>query len=213
MAATSLNDEKEIFNQYKFCKELQNCSTEKTSQISILPQKTRSVPDYSLVLGLVHVRLRPYCREFLESVSQFYEVILFSSATKDYTDKLMDILDPQRQIIKHRLYRKHCTCVKGNYIRELRVLGRNLARTVFVDRSSEGFADQNANAILIKSWFKNPRDQELCKLVPFLKKLAELDDVRPVIQRTCQPREAKTGGLAFEGKVDSNKTSGLVPLN
>ncbi|XP_072925600.1 CTD small phosphatase-like protein 2 isoform X2 [Hemitrygon akajei] len=214
MEAISLFDKKELFNEKKFNKELQS-STEKTLQKSTLPLKTRSVPDYSLVLGLdetlvhcqltpmedaefefpvhfqdknyqVYVRLRPYCKEFLESVSQFYEIILFTSATKDYTDKLLDILDPQRRIIRHRLYRKHCICIMGNYVRELMVLGRDLSKTVFVDSSPEALAGQIANGIQIKSWSKNPRDQELHKLIPFLQKLAQLDDVRPVIQMNRQ---------------------------
>ncbi|XP_051894092.1 CTD small phosphatase-like protein 2 [Pristis pectinata] len=220
MEETPLYDKKELFNQQRFVKELQS-STEKTFQKSTLPLKTRSVPDYSLVLGLdetlvhcqmtpmedtdfvlpvhfqdknyqVYVRLRPFCREFLESVSQFYEIILFTSATKEYTDKVLDILDPQRRIIRHRLYRKHCICVMGNYVRELMVLGRNLARTVFVDSSAEALAGQTANGIQIKSWFKNPSDQELRKLIPFLQRLAQLDDVRPVIQMNQQFNRPET---------------------
>ncbi|XP_041061478.1 CTD small phosphatase-like protein 2 [Carcharodon carcharias] len=95
-------DEREDFNQYKFIKELQS-SMKMTLQKSILPLKTRSIPDYSLVLGLdetlahcqltamenmdfvfpvhfqdktyqVYMRLRPYCKEFLDNLSQFYEV-------------------------------------------------------------------------------------------------------------------------------------------
>ncbi|XP_067824834.1 CTD small phosphatase-like protein 2-B isoform X2 [Heptranchias perlo] len=212
--STCLYNKRKDFNQYKFIQGLSS-SMKKASRKSTLPLKTRSVPDYSLVLGLdetlvhcqltamenaefvfpvhfqdknyqVYVRLRPYCKKFLESLSELYEIILFTSATKDYTDKLLDILDPHRRVIRHRLYRKHCVCVQGNYIRELTVLGRDLARTVIVDSSAEAFAYQIANGIQIKSWFKDPRDQELRKLVPFLQKLAELDDVRPVIQRTYQ---------------------------
>ncbi|XP_032902866.1 carboxy-terminal domain RNA polymerase II polypeptide A small phosphatase 2-like isoform X1 [Amblyraja radiata] len=202
MDATSLCAKKETFNQYKFFKEFQS-STEDSLQKSILPLKTRSVPDYSLVLGLdetlvhcqlapmenpdfvfsvhfqdknyqVYVRLRPYCREFLETISQFYEIILFTSATKDYSDKVLDILDPQRRIIRHRLHRKHCTSVMGSYVKELMVLGRDLAKTVFVDSSAEAFVGQTANGILVKSWLESHSDQELRNLIPLLQKLAEL---------------------------------------
>ncbi|XP_038633627.1 CTD small phosphatase-like protein 2 isoform X3 [Scyliorhinus canicula] len=227
--------ESEDFNQHKLIKDLQS-SIKMTLQKSILPLKTRSVPNHSLVLGLdetlvhcqltamenvefvfpvqfqdksyqVYVRLRPYCKEFLENLSQFYEIILFTTATKDYADKLVDILDPQRRMIRHRLYRKDCICVQGNYIRELMVLGRDLAKTVVVDSSAETFACQQetpqqlpairnikhgkcgkkvkiANGIQIKSWLKDPKDQELRRLIPFLQNLAHLDDVRPTIWRS-----------------------------
>ncbi|XP_043577335.1 CTD small phosphatase-like protein 2 isoform X2 [Chiloscyllium plagiosum] len=208
--SSCLNDEREDFNQYKFIKKSQS-SMKMILQKSILPLKTRSVPEYSLVLGLdeilvhcqltimegtefvfpvcfqdksyqVYVKLRPYCKEFLENLSQFYEIILFTTATKDYVDKLLDILDPHRRLIRHRLYRKHCVCVQGNYIKELNILSRDLAKTVFVDNWAGTFC-QVSNGIQIKSWLKDPNDQELQKLIPYLQKLAELDDVRPAIQR------------------------------
>ncbi|GCC28668.1 hypothetical protein chiPu_0007100 [Chiloscyllium punctatum] len=179
--SSCLNDEREDFNQYKFIKKFQS-SMKMILQKSILPLKTRSVPEYSLVLGLVYVKLRPYCKEFLENLSQFYEIILFTTATKDYVDKLLDILDPHRRLIRHRLYRKHCICVQGNYIKELNILSRDLAKTVFVDNWAGTFC-QVSNGIQIKSWLKDPNDQELQKLIPYLQKLAELDDVRPAIQR------------------------------
>ncbi|XP_078054789.1 CTD small phosphatase-like protein 2-A [Mustelus asterias] len=216
-------DKREDSNQYKFIKELQSSVK---MQKSILPLKTRSMPDYSLILGLdetlvhcqltvmenvefvfpvhfqdksyqVYVTLRPDCKEFLENLSQFYEIILFTTAIKDYADKLLDILDPQRRLVRHRLYRKHCICVQGNYVRELTILGRDMAKTVVVDSSAETFTCRQetqqqlpeirnvehgrkieiANRVKIKSWFKDPKDRELRKLIPFLQRLATLDDV------------------------------------
>jgi CTD small phosphatase-like protein 2 len=144
--------------------------------------------DFNGTLYDVFVRKRPHFEEFLEHVSRTFEVVVFTASQQVYAERLLNILDPKKRWIHHRLYRDACLCVDGNYLKDLTVLGRDLSKTVLVDNSPHAFGYQIDNGIPIESWFDDDNDTELRKLSPFLDRLHTVKDVRTILRQQFQLR-------------------------
>ncbi|XVF43715.1 hypothetical protein PTKIN_Ptkin02bG0063100 [Pterospermum kingtungense] len=212
-------EEFDDFDPYLFMKNLPELSSVvPTFRPMLLPKQTRSCPSTTLVLDLdetlvhstlepcddadftfpvnfnlqehtVYVRCRPHLRDFMERVSNLFEIIIFTASQSIYAEQLLNVLDPKRRIFRHRVFRESCVYVDGNYLKDLSVLGRDLARVIIIDNSPQAFGFQVDNGIPIESWFDDRSDQELLLLLPFLESLVGVEDVRPVIAKKFNVRE------------------------
>ncbi|XP_027772575.1 CTD small phosphatase-like protein 2 isoform X3 [Solanum pennellii] len=212
-------EEFDDFDPYFFIKNLPDLSSVvPTFRPVLLPKQTRSCPSTTLVLDLdetlvhstlepcddadftfsvnfnlkdhtVYVRCRPHLQDFMDRVSSLFEIIIFTASQSIYAEQLLNVLDPKRKVFRHRVYRESCIFVDGNYLKDLSVLGRDLAHVIIIDNSPQAFGFQVDNGVPIESWFDDPYDKELLSLLPFLESLVGVEDVRPIISSKFNLRE------------------------
>ena len=108
-------------------------------------------------------------------------MIVFTSSNKSYADAVLDHIDPTHTLIHHRLYREHCVLYSEDfYIKDLRIMNRNLKDVIIVDNTPYAFAYQLDNGYPITPFVGNEQDKELKTLTLYLEQIADSEDVRKV---------------------------------
>ena len=133
---------------------------------------------------LLYVLKRPYVDEFLSELSNLYEIIIFTASIPEYANPVLDLLD-KHKCIKYRLFREHCVFDNGIYIKDLKIFDRKINNMIIIDNNPLSYDNNVENGIPILSWYEDTNDNELMKLIPILKYMANNDiiDVRTIINK------------------------------
>lgn len=129
----------------------------------------------------VYVLKRPFVDDFLQKMGQLYECVLFTASLAKYADPVADLLD-KWGVFRSRLFRESCVFYRGNYVKDLGRLGRDLQKVIIVDNSPASYIFHPDNAVPVASWFDNMGDTELRDLIPFFEKLSRVDNIYTVLR-------------------------------
>ncbi|KAJ8272875.1 hypothetical protein GJAV_G00094450 [Gymnothorax javanicus] len=129
----------------------------------------------------VYVLKRPHVDEFLQKMGELFECVLFTASLAKYADPVADLLD-QWGVFRARLFRESCVFHRGNYVKDLSRLGRELNNVIIVDNSPASYIFHPENAVPVQSWFDDMTDTELLELLPFFEGLSREEDVYSVLQ-------------------------------
>jgi len=126
------------------------------------------------------LQFRPFLNEFLFGVSQYYELIVFTAATEDYADPIIDAIEKKGIKFEKRLYRMHTVVINNDFVKDLSRLGRDLSHTIIVDNMEQNYKLQPENGITIRPfWGKDANDMALVDLMRILMEIAKKNmDVR-----------------------------------
>lgn len=146
-------------------------------------------PDFVLRVTIDHhpirffVHKRPHVDFFLECVSQWYDLVIFTASMEIYGAAVADNLDKNRGVLNRRYFRQHCTLDCGSYTKDLSMVNEDLSSVFILDNSPGAYRYNPENAIPIKSWFADPSDTALLNLLPMLDALRFVSDVRSILSR------------------------------
>lgn len=150
---------------------------------------------YTLVLDLdetlVHKHneqflIRPGAIEFIQTMKDHFELVIFTAATPMHADYGLKIIDPDNHI-KLRLCRDKVKIHEQDLYKDLSLLGRDLNKVIIVDNLAENFRFQPENGIWIQTWIGDQMDRKLFELAIELEKIAlsskSVQDVIPLLPK------------------------------
>ncbi|EKX50211.1 hypothetical protein GUITHDRAFT_135382 [Guillardia theta CCMP2712] len=115
-----------------------------------------------------YVAVRPHTSLFLQAMSRWYEVVVFTASLQHlqhYADPVIDLIDPGK-------------CISRRFS-DLPVGWSS--QVVIVDNCPAAYSLHADNGIPIQTWHNDPNDDALLSLLPILSGLVLLKDVRSIL--------------------------------
>ena len=120
------------------------------------------------------IKIRPYLMDFLEKIKDYYELVVFTAATQEYADPIINALETNKKYFDYRLYRKHTIIIDNDFVKDLSKLGRDMSKTIIVDNMEQNYKLQKSNGITIRPfWGKDNEDTALVDLLDILIKIVD----------------------------------------
>ena len=150
-----------------------------------------------------HVYKRPYLNEFLTQVNEHFLLAVWSSASDDYVERIVNQVFPKEINLEFVWGRSRCTYRRNlriddfgyyddnylnhyHYIKPLKKVkkyGYDLGKILIVDDSPHKCRDNFGNAIYPKAYKGNTNDDELIWLAKYLQTFIGKKTVRKIEKR------------------------------
>lgn len=128
--------------------------------------------------SIATLNARPYVHSFLERLSPYFEIGVFTAAVDSYAQQVVRYLDPERKYIKLVLSRNDCVEVYPNiFVKDLRIIkNRPLEKLFLIDNCAYSYGFQLSNGIPIVPYHEGRTDAELRYLESYLHTLRKQED-------------------------------------
>ncbi|KAI0302315.1 HAD-like domain-containing protein [Multifurca ochricompacta] len=146
---------------------------------------------------------RPGVDYFLAYLSQFYEIVIFTTQHHYTALPVIEKLDPYNFFIMYKLFRESTRSSENGPVKDLSYLNRPLDRVIILDTHPEHVVTNPENAIILKPWKGESGDKGLIELIPFLESIGiyKPPDVRAILKAY----EGKNIPLEYAKKEAENK--------
>lgn len=167
-------------------------------------------PEHVLLFGDKRIPIRVYMRayahefvDYLKANKHIFEPIVYTSGVPGYTELLLGILDPKREVFQHRLYQNACYVFEKKDEDILQLVKdvtrfkntRDMKRAVLLDPNPLNFMLAPENGMPVIPYTaevdsgKGPKDDYLLGMLEHIKELEKAEDARVYLREHYNVRQ------------------------
>ena len=162
-------------------------------------------PEFQFTHGPMNHPIKVYTRDYMQEFLDFLkedqqkgklEVILYTSGVPEYTNRLLDYVDPKREIFKHCLYQGACYILEKKdedlymLLKDVaRFRNRDMKRSILIDPQPLNFLLNPENGLPCVQYNaeldladRSDKDGYLIALKGEIENLMGMEDVRPYLE-------------------------------
>jgi Dullard-like phosphatase family protein len=137
----------------------------------------------------VYVRTRPGLTDFLDAVSERFDVYFFTAAERQYANQIIDAIAPGTPDSR-RFFRENCAHFSGYPVKDLRLVNCPLHRVLIVDDLDGSALLQPQNLVRVSPWSGADEDDVLLsELLPALLACSVHSDLPQAFQEALTQRQ------------------------
>lgn len=95
-----------------------------------------------------YVKKRKYLDEFLQEISKYYTISIFTASLQEYADAIIDKIDVNK-VISKRFYRESCIKHPEGFIKDLSLVSKDMSRVVMIDNSAFAMQLNKENTFIV----------------------------------------------------------------
>lgn len=163
----------------------------------IYATETNLEHDFDFIVGQYFVYKRPFLDDFLKFCLENFEVAVWTSSTRNYATQIIDNIFDYKDEISFFWARERCTISFDEEERinfyekklvKIKKRGFNLQSVIVVDDSPEKWRSSYGNLVRVKPFFGETDDDELNRLIIYLERLKNIENIRKFEKRNWRNR-------------------------
>jgi len=110
------------------------------------------------------LHFRPGLFQFLSDIQPYYELMTFTSASKEYAQPIINEIESKNKYFDFNFFREHSIIFGNDFVKDISRIGRDMKKIIIIDNMEENFRLNKKNGIKIYPFYGNKNDNVLFEL-------------------------------------------------